>query len=201
MVEEDVQNLSTEKLLIFIQDTKLSDSKSIIPLTDNEKIILLAMLSIRVFSENTTMDLNDTNRSDNWLNIFLEITQMAEEEGLINCEKRKFISQGNEHPISYLMRRANDLPKKTNQLYKLLRKKEYYLDIPSINSKSMKDLISLYKKVYPKEISIEKLSAINSRMMDILYNKGILVRNLDHINSDWDHFIKQSLRNYIYGIK
>lgn len=198
-VETQKNKIEVMKLISFFQETKFSKDVSNRPLTDQEKIILLSMVAIRNFDSKSAMNLQDRKRNDYWIVIFNQISSHLFEKRLIRSNEWIPNQAGVEHPVSYILRRAQDLPQKTRHIYQNERDYRYYLnicqDVENANGK-LRTLISLiYKQIASKKEIKEILSFLN----DIAYNQGAIVsESLEYINPDWDSILEEALLDFYF---
>lgn len=187
------------KLLKYFQNTKLSFEISRKPLKNIEKTILFSLISIRNFSIHTAMDLNDQGIRDYWIDIFDSCHNFLYSIDIVNNVKWKTDRAGNEHPISYVMRRANDLPQKSQHIYQKTGSNVYYLDIDRPEVIPGENLQFLFELIIGDVGSIELINNIYTYLCDIAYDKGKNVRNnLDNINPEWDSILKDALDEFIF---
>ena len=152
--------INTNKLLEFFQEKHLEFSVSTEPLNDKEKIVLFSLLALRAFSLSCSMNLNEIQKNDNWKKIIVDVTQFCKENKLIKSDMIFATRIGHEHPVSYLMRRQNNLSKKTNKIYKSPGDKVYYLNIDDDGKINEEKLLYLWRKVIPSDKSLEFISKL-----------------------------------------
>ncbi len=197
-IENNLQLIDHEKFLNFIQEDKFPSINSDYSVNDIQKIILTSMIAIRNFSLGTPMDLNEETFRNNWVNIFDQTAEFLKALNYINNKAWSSRNTGAEHPINYVMRRAQSLPQKTRHLYKPEGNYKYYLNIINKPSQNLKFLFSI---IFPSITSQNELDEIYSFLCKIAYDKSKLVRdNFEFINPEWDTLIQESLDEFYYAI-
>lgn len=202
-VEKSQNILDINEILSYIQTTKFEFSSARQELNDTEKVILYSMLAVRVFSQHITMDLNTPELCNKWQEIIEDITiPFLQKNQLIKLKSVVEKKTGNEHPISYLMRHANNLPKKTNNLFVPTKKNQYYLDINFENrNKSLSQITYLLKKIVPNMSSMQLTSDIYDFFCRVAHNQSLYVTNsFDFITPSWDQNYKECLDRIYLGL-
>jgi len=144
------------------------------------------------------MDVNDEVIRDYWLDILKESYNFLLDNGYIKQDKTIFAQQGNEHPVSYLMVRLNDLPKATQHLFQYGKGRKYYLDVVEENTVSKRKLKLLFKMIF-KTLggNLQNLTTINEFCVYLANEKSKFVReNFDYIDSNTSLLIKDALQGF-----
>jgi hypothetical protein len=202
--ESNNNEMDINRLLSYFQETKLSFKVSSKPLKDIEKNILFAMITIRNFSKTVPMDINTSLFRDSWIQIFDICNQFLHKIGVVSKENWNSFHPGNEHSISYVMRRANDLPQKTINIYQYQTpgNNKYFLDVDNQKIPAQKRLMFLCKLILGSIETNELVDSVHSFCCDVAYAKSKMVReSFEYINPDWDTILKDALRNLYYGGK
>jgi len=198
-VELNKNEMNIDRLLDYFQENKLSFKITNKPLKDIEKIILWAMIAIRNFSSACPMDTKSRYFCDSWVEIFDSCTKYLHEIGAVNKDKWSTFQSGNEHPISYVMRHANDLPQKTIHIYQNLGSNKYFLDVDNGNAPPQKQLLFLFKLILGKLETKDQIDEIYSFFCDIAYDKSKNVNDkLKYISPEWDTILKEALKDLYY---
>jgi hypothetical protein len=198
-VEESIGKIDLELMLNYLQDTKFSFKASKKPLKDIERIVLFSMLCIRNFNEITAMDLNDKQISDNWVGVFNSCSKFLVSLGMVKKEEWRTNREGNEHPISYVMRRANELERKSKHIYQKTGNNQYFLKLFENEKYNNKLLIYLFKLIFNKTDSLDTVNKIYDFCCDLAYDQGMKVRsNFDFIDPSWDSKLKDALQEFLY---
>lgn len=202
-IESSRNIIDLEKILEYVQVTKLEFPKTKQVFNDNEKVIIYSMLAVRTFSENVTMDLTSTELCREWQNIIENsVIPYLRERELIKLKSIIDKKTGNEDPISYLMRRANDLPQKTNNLFIPTKKNRYYLSMNiDDKGKCISQLSFLLMKIFPELKSDQIKSEIYDSLCSVAHNQSLYVASsFDFINNHWDKIIDESLEKIYLGL-
>jgi hypothetical protein len=198
-VEFDKNQLDINRLVSYLQETKLSFKVSSKPLKNIEKTILFAMIAIRNFSFVSPMDINNESFRDDWIEIFDLCTKYLYKNEFVSKEKWNTFHPGNEHAITHVMRRANDLPQKTIHVYQPIGNNRYALDVDNADASPEKQLFFLFKLIFGKIATNEQVENIYSFCCDMAYDKSKQVReSFEYINPEWDTILKDALRRLYY---
>lgn len=184
------------KILQFIQAEKFEFPVVNKPFKDDEKAIVLSLIGVRAFSDNCTMNLNNEGSCDKWKEIYDSvICPFLKQIKKIKCVDFFSRKSGNEHPVSYLMRHANDLPKKTNNLFYSSRDNQYFLNIDYHDAKkSIYQISFLLGKVFQIVETIDNANEIKEFLISCAHDQGLFViKELDFVNFNWDQIIIESV--------
>ena len=185
--EESIGKINTQKLLEIIQMERFDFSVSTDPLSEKEIVALLSMISLRAFSRKTAMDLTKSQKCDYWLKVFTQVDKLCVELKLSRksvFENKKF---GLENPASYLMRRMNDLSKKTNNIYYSPGEKVYFLNIGQADQLAGDKLVFLWKKIFPKGFSFELKSTLIDKLNLIAQENSVFIcDDFETFTPEWD---------------
>jgi len=200
-IESKAKGISIKDYLDYYQKEKFASELSDAPLSSKEKIILLAMIAMRNFSDDAAMDLNNETKSDSWIGIFDACTNLLHSKEVISISDWKNQSSGNEHPVNYEMRRAYHLPKKTKHIYQICGNYRYYLDILSDPMTEKRKLEFLFSLIFNEMDSIIEVDSINQFLSDLAYdNSASTLENFDFIVPGWDNKIKEALEKFYYQV-
>ncbi|SRR5579884_314450 len=196
---ENARNLvNTTTLLDFIQNSKnFSSSARNRELSDKDKIILLSMVGIRTFSIQSPMDLSKSSIRDYWLEIFRDSHKFLIQNNFSKKNVFPFEKHGNEHPVSYAMRRANDLPKRTYHIFCFSEKSknQYYLYLDEdkkISRLKLKKLLGLIIRGIDK---FEQIHKIQDFCLNLAYEKSkYVIEDFSFIKAEYDEIINETLR-------
>jgi hypothetical protein len=199
-VEKEKLGADENTILRFIQKKYLSFSVKQKPLSEIERVIILSMIGTRVFSSETPMDLSDPNVRDHWLQIFRDCSVFLMKYKRGSTKTLVLEKQGNEHPIAYAMRHANDLPIKTKQIFVFGSGKRYYLDISEGGKPSKAKIEHLLRLVFGELDRLNQIEEIRAFCESIANEKGKFVRDtFEFIDHDTDSLIHDSLRQFYAG--
>jgi hypothetical protein len=202
-LESKSKNLDINSILNFIELEKLDFSNAHKELKNDEKIIILLLLSLRSFSKDTSMNLNDEDFCNKWEEIIENSTlPYLSENNIVNSKSIFSLKTGNEHPVSYLMRHANDLPKKTYNLFASTKSNEYYLNIITNDKEQAEGQISsLLGKVFVSIDSIQKERELINYLCSTAHKYGLSVMtSLDYLTFDWDNIIGNAVERVYLGL-
>lgn len=203
-IENSNKIIELDDILEYLQSTKFEFSSAKQELIDTEKIILCSMIAVRVFSQDITMNLNTQEYCDKWQEIIEDITiPFLQKNNLIKLVSVIDKKTGNEHPISYLMRHANNLPKKTNNLFSPTKRNQYYLALSIDNSdKCASQLAYLLKRIFPSLNSQELVDDLYEYFIGAAHNHSLFVTtSFEFITPSWDRLIKECLEDIYFGIE
>ena len=117
-IEFNKSIIDLNQILKFIQEDSLDFPMSNKPFKDKEKAIIFSLIAFRTFDDETMMDLNGEVQSAKWSEIIgNQINLFLASKKVIDASKIFSSKSGYENPVSYIIRRLNDLPKKTRNLF------------------------------------------------------------------------------------
>lgn len=157
-IESELDLLDDARFLGFIQQKYFDLDVSTKKLNAKEKTVLLSLITMHCFGEDNAMDLATSEKQTIWYELISEIIfPYLQKEGMVAAsEKLLPSSTGNETPATYLMRRQNNLSKKTSCIFNNPGNSIYYLDLN--NPSETQNLIAyLFKLILPTRVSYEAL--------------------------------------------
>ena len=200
-IEATKNEMDLPRLFDYFQETKLSPGTGKKPLTEIEKIILYSMMSMRTFSTLGAMDITEASVGDAWIEVFDMSAKHLRLIGAIAKQEWSTSRRGNEHPVAYVMRRANDLPQKTKHIYVPLGKNRYFLDVERLGESPRPRLLILCRALLGRIENKETVDMIYEFLCDMAYDKSKLVReNLEFVTPEWDTVLRESLDEFYYGM-
>lgn len=187
-IEKDRNYINERYLLEYLNSKFFEIASTSKPLNDREKVILFAMIAARTFSEKSPVDLKkDVYCMNTWKKILdtscdllirLKIIKKLDSTTLYGKE-------GNEHPVSNLIRHTDALPKKTRGIYKAIRDQKYFLDIYQNDEISTEKLSYLFNLILGKSLELNQVEDILPFLNKIAYGSDIYLFEVDqHIFSD-----------------
>lgn len=195
-IESRRNGLSINSILHTLQQDRFSFQVSNRPLSDLEKVIVFSLLSIRSFSENVSMNLNTDELCNKWSTVISEVISPYLLRNKV-IKNKPILSQksGNQHPVAYAMRHANNLPKKTNSIFCPSKKNQYYLALEiDDHNKSKEQIAFLIKSVFGNINSIDKNEEIKEFLCNSAYNlSSPIVPTFQYISFEWDKVIQEAL--------
>jgi hypothetical protein len=197
--EKELLGYSERKLINYFEQELLSKARTSDNVTDAEKIILCSMIATRCFSIDSCLDLTPPENEHAWTDIFRLVSQFLVSLQVIKSVHSFKESKSGEYPVSYMMRRANQLPKKSTHIYKFAEGKKYFLDI-SLNSTIDKNkLMHVMRMVFNQIVNKEQGDQIKTFLFDIAYQKSRYVRKDERFNSaPVDSLLRDALMDMYY---
>jgi hypothetical protein len=170
------------------------------PLNTQDKIALLSLIGLRNFSKDTMMDLNSEKDCRYWEKVFSDVYLFlinGKYVDEITLNKSLLEKKGSEHPVQYLMRHRNDLPIKSENIFKNPGGKTYWLDILHSGAIDKSALIFLFKILFGKineHFEVEEI--IN--FCNIIRQKygAFVLTNFELFNSTVDQSIENAIEEY-----
>ncbi|WP_214084230.1 hypothetical protein [Methanoculleus sp.] len=167
-IEESLGYISSEILIDFIDQYKFEIEKGG-NLEDKEKVVILALISLRCFYEKTPLN---RNKESAWNEMFEVLKESR--NFLVSMNKIKsfeFTKPSNEDPIEAVFRRSNKLKKHTRGIYCFGGKKHWIDVYDEDHEKVLIDKLGyLLWKIFGGETSIEEQDEINA-FCDSILNK------------------------------
>lgn len=204
--EQDLDIINEDKLLSYINTRyftgKPPGSKFKNDLDDKEKIILLAMVSARAFSENSLADLKKSEMVKNkWKEILEKSYDLLYSENQIKKSKESFLNKkGNEHVASSIFRHNNLMVQKTRGIYEYKGNYQYFLNLYENSEFSTEKLSYLFWEIFKGEIDSNSVDVIVEYCNDISNKESIYLFDMkEHIFSMpiYDSLLKDSLLDSI----
>ncbi len=131
-VESKEEGTSIEDLISGIDDLYYNEFKGM-RITSSNKIVVFAMISMRTFSENSTVDVKlEKNVSEYWWKIFLEVNDFLLKMGVISEKdslRKEKPNSGIEDKASNLIRHSDKLPRYTYDVFSKSGKNQYWLEL------------------------------------------------------------------------
>lgn len=175
---ENEKGVLNEEILISYINKEYFVGDGVKPISEKEKVVLFSMIAARTFSENSSVDLNKDNRTpDVWKDTLDAACEKLFSLGIVSQKTRDdlYNKSGNEHVVSGLFRRNNDLPRKVKGLYKFTGEKKYFLDLYDGSQISQEKLSYLFWQIFNGNISKESLEDISNFCNEISNNKSIYI--------------------------
>lgn len=165
------------------------------PLKNDDKIILLSMISVRTFTEDNPMDLKDKKNIEIWSEIFKNSNNFLKKKNFVDISKKSKSYDKERDFVTYMVRHANDLPAQTLNKYKYTsNKKKYFIQLDFTNKDSIvNDLKFLFGLVFNKFNNIELLEECIDFFNQSAYNFGTFFHNKTFLTKDYDDLIKLAL--------
>lgn len=202
-IEYNNSILDLNKILNHIQEDVLDFPIVNRPLNEKEQVIILAMVAMRNFDLDTLLDLNSIEVSAKWEEIVFDIIiPFLNDKKIVNSSNLLAQKTGHENPVSYMIRRLNDFPKKTKNLFTVTNKNQYYLNIDFHDIEEAESQISyLLRKIFYKLSTIEEAEEIKDFLCKTSQSQSMYVlNNFKFINYEWDKIIDNVINIMFLGI-
>ncbi|MEM2143934.1 MAG: hypothetical protein QW279_01115 [Candidatus Jordarchaeaceae archaeon] len=185
----------------FLNFLELSDRKfntvEQTKLSWDEKLASLSLILLASTSPSSAIRLNNEANKIVLTEVFQNILTCMKKFNIIEKEHTLRSVNRGEAPVSALMSRLNDLPRKTNHYYKFVGKgSEYYFDIEKDNKIDEKKLYFLLRRVFENYDSNCNYEEIYRDLVEISqrYYPRFLLRN---VNSMTVLTILQKLKDFL----
>ena len=171
-------------------------------LKEKEKILLLAMIAVRSFSDESALDLKKGASVLSCLQSLLESSfhLLSNNNIVIKLKLEElFGAQGNEHPVSHLIRHIDSLKKRTWGIYKNPGKQKYYLDLFDGNKISEDRLIMLFGSIFGSSITIGIKTEVSGFCEKNAYDKSYVLFDVNthrFANPIYDEQVNEALEKY-----
>jgi hypothetical protein len=187
-------------IISFIQNSR-NFSTYARNLDDKDKIVLLSMIATRVFSPETAMSLRQKNAEVCWLNIFKAVYDFLLEHNVVKRGSLPLRPQGHENPVEYILRRRNELPKKTNHIYRFVEsKRQYYLDLYNGEYLAAAKLKHIFQLIFGEINDYALVNKVFDFCKDIAYNQSKYVSSeFKFVTAAYDDILKEALENCYLG--
>ncbi|MFW6026291.1 MAG: hypothetical protein ACOCRX_08105 [Candidatus Woesearchaeota archaeon] len=200
-IDKKTQNLSEYNLIQFFQEKDFDINVNREPLSDRERVAIFALLCMRKFSLECSMDLNNKTYHKGWIKIFRKAFNFLRENNYLNQKNISFDefinNKGSEPPIEYIMRRLNSLYKKSGHLFINDGKKKYYLDIVSNENIDTKRLKHAFKLVFTSLSDYGSTLIIGDFCNETANEMAKEVEsNYQFINPNYDEIIEDTLKEF-----
>lgn len=201
---ENAKNILSNDILLKEIDRKYFNTYNEIekPLADRHKIILMAMIAARTFSENSPMNLKKSDYTMNtWEEIIKRSYELLNQLGVVSemSDEQIFGKPGNEHKVSNLIRHSDEIPKRTRGIYKTAesRDQKYYLTLFSSGKINTENLKLLCKQVFgERKLSHSEIDMICDFCNEIASTKSMYLFDLKvHVfhKPEFDNIIRDAL--------
>jgi hypothetical protein len=202
--EKISKQFSEEHLLSFIQSKYFTFAAKSKPLDEKEKLAIFSLLCVRNFSIDVPMDLTSEKFRDNWNKIFKATFDFLKVNNFLESTsspfEKIFPTKGSEHPVQYLMRRRNDLPIKTNQLFCFIGNSKYYLNLWQNDRLELNSLKYLFKLIFNEISDFETALNIANFCIDIANdNAKFVITSYHFIDPKYDEIIRNVIKEIYVG--
>ncbi len=206
LIEKNKNLVSESQLISYFQRNQFQRKKgSRIDLNFREKVLLLSMIAVRAFSQESPVALAPRyNLQNSWKEIFDLCNQFLCDMKIISEEEKNklYLRAVADHPLLTIFRRNTDFPKKTNFLYKFDKYLNYWLDMPENEDEFTENLALLFSLIFKEQLTFENLDMINDFCYEIAHRKSVFVfkdiSKHKFLDTKFDLIVKEAL---IRGIK
>lgn len=181
LVESQSGVIQVSELIDHLDERYFRFAGAAPPLTEREKVILLALIAGRAFSDVSAVDLqSDELTKDGWQTIVGKALDELRELGVVKkLSKRELLErEGNEVAVSHLIRHTDALPKKTRGLYVAGGRQRYYLSLGSPDVINTSDLTYILRRILERNVPPSRLDRVNSFLRDVAYTDALKVFDL-----------------------
>jgi len=194
-IEEELDLLDSHRMLAFFQEKYFDVDMSTKKLNAKEKAVLLSLITMHCFGKDNAMDLTTEEKQNSWYELMSQIIfpYLQQERMVTSSDTLSPNSTGNETPVTYLMRRLNDLSKKTAGIFNNPGSSIYFLDLE--NPSEMQSLISfLFELILPINVSYEVLQDLKAFISTTYQNYVPLIQGKINENDEaWSATINRAL--------
>jgi len=171
---------------------------------DKDRLAILALLCVRKFSVDITMDLNSVKHREGWTRIFRVAFEFLNTKGYLKTKYGSFediiATKGSEHPIQSLMRHRNDLPIKSGQIFCNPGKSKYHLDLVKNEKLEIDRLKYAFKLVFQKIPDLSSAVLIGNFCVDTANDMAKYVEtDYQFIDATHDDIIKRVVKAIYIG--
>lgn len=196
-VEETKNGMDQGKILAFLQEEYFDFDELTKSLIAKEKVVLLSLLLMHCYNESLCMNLSDETHQDIWFKIMNDnVIPFMKEVNLIPVHADIFPeSTGNEKPVVYVMKRQNNLSKKTANLFSNPGNRKYWLKLTlEDKAHALNLLVHMFKLILPKKITFDTILSLKS-FLEVTYRyfDPLLRSQFREDDEEWSNLINQSL--------
>ncbi|PKN17218.1 MAG: hypothetical protein CVU71_16935 [Deltaproteobacteria bacterium HGW-Deltaproteobacteria-6] len=210
-IEKNLNIIDEDKLIDFINGKAFDCFKSINQsLQDKEKVLLLVAMSVRTFSESSSVDLTKSERIHSYWKDAVEKSYefLCENKVILNKDVLKDLFNGRTGktallPVIHCFRYSADIPKKTNGIY-IAKNSKYYLNIYQNGDVEVNKLAFLFNLIFKENINSELVKNIYEHCCTMSYEKSVEVFSVgEHpfATSTYDELIYEALRMLIVDVR
>lgn len=198
-IEEKFYGIDHSQIISFLQTEYFNFGEQ--KLNPKEKSVLFTLITTHCFGSENSMDLTSNHKQNLWYEVmndrvvpFLkEIKIISENETIINK------TSGNETPITHLMRRLNNLSKKTSSIYSFNRNLSYYLNLDIQNLQKSKNLLFfLLESIFTEPVTYDVIKKTKDFINSTYAAQAHILHGKSHFDAEeWTSIIMDSLDRLI----
>lgn len=147
-------------------------------LTERDKVIVLALIAARAFTEKSCVDLlKDRSTTDGWREILERSFELLKSLRIVSKldNDELFRAKGNEQSVSNLVRHTDTLPRKTRGLFVAKGRQRYHLNLVEFGALSVDGLSFLFQAIFEGRLPVEGIDTVFSFCRDVAYGDSIHV--------------------------
>lgn len=196
-MEKDLGFIDESDFLRFVQKKYFDFDVSNKKLSASEKTVLLALITMHCFGEERAINLETEEMQVVWFRLLNEtLFPFIQAQNIVpKSEKLLSSSTGNENPANYLMRRQNDLSKKTAGIFANPGRNKYFLDLVIGSQGETASMLSyLFKLILPDRVSLELINCFKTHIEAVFREfVPIIHGKIELEDDDWVVLIGKSL--------
>lgn len=196
-IEKELGVIDEVGFLGFIQKKFFDFEESNKKLSASEKTVLFGLITMHCFGADRAIDLDSMGTQAVWFQLlnncifpFLQALEIVPKS-----EKLLAGSTGNENPANYLMRRQNNLSKKTSGFFANPGRNKYFLDLLLNDQIKAVSLLSyLFKLILPERVSFESIDSVKAFIYSTFQEYVPVIHGkVDSDDDEWVRLINKSL--------
>ncbi len=189
-IEKDLLELIEGKYFSFSTTTK--------PLDDKDKLALLALLGARCFSKETAMDLKNEDFLDGWTTVMENCFNFLNEHGFFKKRysdvSKVLEKKAASHEVESLMRHRNDLPLKSNNIFRNPGNYKYWIEIIQDEKISNSKLTKVLSLIFSDKSIVHLTSDLQKLLETIAHENSKFVRkNFIYLDAKSDLQIREAV--------
>ena len=196
-IEKDLGIIDESIFLRFIQKKYFDFDVSNKKLSASEKTVLLALITMHCFGEERAINLETEEMQVVWFRLLNDtLFPFIQAQNIVPKSERLLSSStGNENPANYLMRRQNELSKKTAGIFANPGRNKYFLDLALGGQGETASMLSyLFKLIFPDMISLELINCFKTHIETVFREFVPVIHGKIELEDDeWILFIDTSL--------
>jgi len=196
-IEKELGVIDEAGFLRFIQKKYFDFDEGNKKLSASEKVVLLGLITMHCFGEKRAINLDAEEAQIVWYQLLNEsLFPFIQNQKIVSqYEKLLSASTGNENPANYLMRRQNDLSKKSAGIFANPGKNKYFLDLVLDNQVETTTILSyLFKLILPERVSLELINSVKTHI-EVVFRDfvPIIHGKVESDDDEWALLINKSL--------
>lgn len=181
LIESQSGVIRVSELINHLDERYFRFAEAAPPLTEREKVILMALVAGRAFSDASAVDLQgDELTKDGWQTIVGKALEELRGLGVVKkLSKQELLErEGNEVAVSHLIRHSDLLPKKTRGLYVAGGRQRYYLNLGPADAVNAVDLAYILRRILERGVPPSSIDRVDSFLRSVAYADALKVFDL-----------------------